>query len=69
MSVANELSSEIAAALLRRNNSENAEALLEAAFLAHTVLQNLSAGERPRRSRKREGEAAALQGDAASAAP
>ena len=54
MSVANELSSDIAAALLRGNNSENAENLLQATLLAHSVLQNLSASERPRRYGKRE---------------
>jgi len=70
MSVASELSSDIAAALLLRHNSpENAEALLEATLLAHTVLQNLSANERPRRSRKRDESAAAPRNGAASAAP
>lgn len=69
MSVANELSSDIAAALLlRHDSSENAEALLEATLLAHTVLQNLSANERPRRSRKRDEAPPALRSGAASAA-
>ena len=64
MSVANELSSDIAAALLRGDNSENAEALLRATLLAHSVLQNLSASGRPRRSRKR-GEATPAPRDGA----
>jgi hypothetical protein len=68
MSVANELSSDIAAALLRGNNPENAEALLKAALLAHSVLQNLSAGERPGRRGKRDEESAVPRNSAASAA-
>jgi hypothetical protein len=48
MSVANELSSDIAAALLRGGEPENAEARLRATLAAHSVLQSLSARERPR---------------------
>lgn len=68
MSVANELSSDIAAALLQRNDTQNAGALLEATLVAHSVLQNLSAGERPRRRAGRDEATPAPRSGAASAA-
>lgn len=69
MSVASELSSDIAAAFLRRDSAGNVEALLEAALVARSVLQYFSAGDRPRRPRKRdEATTATCRGGAASVA-
>lgn len=57
MSIANELRSDIAIALLTENGSTNRESLLQVLLMVHSTLSSLSPGVRPRSLAEKPGEA------------